>query len=152
MFAHFRGRGRGNAATQVNRGASHTNPIIVTDSEDEDIIRPTREFILVREDTPIPSLRVTNPERLERHDSPVPREPREVIIPPGEPHGPDSDSDKENIPPHGNSHVQEGEDGNPPPPENCSEPVPGPSRAEHEEEVYLSDPIDQRSRNRRRML
>jgi hypothetical protein len=136
---------------QVARGRSIQNPIIVTDSEEEDIVRPTSEFVLIREDTPMPTLRITNPELQQIHISPAPEDAMDVVIPPNNPHRPDSDSDKENIPPHGNYNVNEDEDGNPPPPDNCSKPIAGPSRIDHEERVSLSDP-DQRIRTRRRRM
>jgi hypothetical protein len=75
----------------------------------------------------------------------------DVVIPPGNPHGPDSDSDKENVPPHGDNDAKEGEDADKPPPEIISEPIAGSSRITREEEAYLSDP-GRRSRNWRRRM
>jgi hypothetical protein len=114
------------------------NPIIIDDDSDEDIetIIPGNTITIVRPDTPAP--RITHPFG-DSHESSG-AEPF-AIVPPGAPHSPDSDSEKENVPPSQeiSGELEEGEV----PDHTRSEPAPESNRIE-EETPNASDP-DRRS-------
>jgi hypothetical protein len=108
----------------LDQGDNTHDPIIISDSEEEqDIVIPTSEVIIVRADTPHPIVSQTNLPSGDRHLSPpyealvrpthIPHVNEIVVTVPGEtipdhvcigcsppPEGYNADSDKENVPPN----------------------------------------------------